>query len=59
MANEKPSPTPEPKSPPEKSDVERGLEGIERSGRSGTVNENAERQLRDIDKSSDTSDRPQ
>lgn len=48
MPDEKP--TPSPSATPDKSDVQRGVEGLERQGRSGTVNENAERQMKEIDR---------
>lgn len=34
----------------EKSDLEKGIEGLERQGREGTINEKAERQLKEVER---------
>lgn len=34
----------------EKSDLEKGIEGLERQGREGTINDKAERQLKEVER---------
>ena len=49
MADEKPTPSPTP-TPKEKSDFQRGAEAIKRESEGGQRNENADKQMREIER---------